>query len=116
MQWVAYTYHDQLPLAMYESVHYSFLEVPDAIAFVDIIGDNGVLRRLQGMDNYWVSDNRYGMYNDPDNYNIYEGLQAAAYSAEGLFELEIDPQPPEGAVVKRGIMIPDEHAQAIGLI
>lgn len=118
MKWIAYTYHGQLPLAQYNSDDYEFSDLPDAIAYIDIYDDTDWrVRRLQGMDNYWICANgQYGMYNDRENYNIYDGKQAVAFRIDGLFERELEIPLPETAVSKAGVMMTDEHAREIGLI
>lgn len=74
-------------------------------------------RRLQGFDNYWVHENCYGVFNDSENYDLYEGLQAIAFcdTDEGEVQLE-DPSPPEGIQILRGQMLTDEQAKTVGLL
>lgn len=71
--------------------------------------------RLQGMDNYWLTDTAYGMFNDARNYHRYEGKQAVAWSIDGTEDLGVM-FPPPGAVVFHGVEIPDADAEKLGLI
>ncbi len=75
------------------------------------------MRRLQGMDNYWVLGNEYGMTVDAENETEYEGIFAIAYEFDGHDETVLmNKEPPTEAYVIAGVMISDEDAAELGLI
>lgn len=74
-------------------------------------------RRLQGMDNYWVDGEVYGMFNDPENAEVYEGYQSVAWVYEGGAERQdrrLRPGPE--AVIFRGVQLSDRNARKVGLL
>jgi hypothetical protein len=75
---------------------------------------------LQGMDNYWLAEEHhtYGMFNDPENAAWYEGRQAVAWAwptPETCVSIA-NTDPPQGAHILRGVMLPDDLAREIGLL
>lgn len=109
-------YNGSLPLFQSELV-----ECSDVI-FVDVESTffPGQKQRLQGFDNYWVDldSSTFGVFNDPENYDIYEGYQERSYRwKQGGHELlSEDFIIPETKVVCYGIMISDDEAVELGLL
>ena len=96
---------------------FSTLPTPcNDVVFVDVM--RGSLRHtLSGFDNYWVADEHFGMFNDPGNEHVYTGLQRVAYRWSGdTQEFLTDTRVPEGALVMQGVMLPEHHARAVGLL
>lgn len=74
-------------------------------------------RRMQGMDNYWVADDCYGMFNDPENFARYDGPQAISWAYRGGVETERFPAfPPANATFYVGLMLADDDASTVGLL
>lgn len=118
MEWEALTWNGS-SLHSYSSELYQWADVPDRIVRVEVQTEYGSIRMLQGMDNYYVLPSGvYGMFNDPQNFQIYDGLQHVAYRVEGRVEVqlvaELSAEILEAA--KAGVMIPDEVARSIGLL
>lgn len=109
-------YNGSLPLFQSELV-----ECSDVI-FVDVESTffPGQKQRLQGFDNYWVDldSSTFGVFNDPENYDIYEGYQERSYRwNQGVHELlSEDSVIPESAILMQGIMMPDVEAKKIGIL
>ena len=74
-------------------------------------------RQLRGVDYYFVAEDTYGGWNDPANYDQYEGKQSAAYRLhpDGTEE-EIPFSVPRDAVIYEGYMLTDEQARFVGLL
>lgn len=99
----------------------AYWDEPSQVIWVDL-GH----RRMQGADNYWISGNRYGMWQDPENRDtmyadseIHEvAFEYFGWSEElGHQEIQLeDPTPPPDAQVWRGFMLTDEQARFVGLI
>lgn len=115
MEWTAYTYNGTPILHAYGSDVYQWEDVPDRIAFVDVFLPDGSVRRLQGMDLYFVDAERYryGMQNSPENADIYEGRQSIAYE---YTTHESEREAPISAIWRAGVMLSDEHAREVGLL
>lgn len=94
--------------------------LPDSgLLWVDIHSQSNdpTMRRLQGMDNYWVLDMEYGMTVDVENEAEYGGVFAVAYEFDGHDEtVLINKEPPASAYLIAGVLISDEDAAALGLI
>lgn len=84
------------------------------VTWVD--GGNSVV--MSGMDNYYVRGQSCGMTNDEENRDWYEGLMRVRWdwSQDGLTQSFSDGPPPAGAILHRGVMVPDEIARAVGLL
>lgn len=109
-------YNGSLPLFQSELVECS------DIIFVDVESSffPGQKHRLQGFDNYWVDLNShtFGVFNDPENYEMYEGSQYFSYrwKQSGHEILNADFVIPDSAIIVAGIMVPDETAVELGLL
>lgn len=115
MEWTAYTWHGGTGLVIWSHLYHKWTDLPDNIAFVDVFhGDTK--RRLQGMDNYWVDTECYGMFNDPDNEGIYEGKQEVAYCIVDGQEYEMTAVPWKIENARQGIQMPDDVAKMHGLL
>ena len=72
---------------------------------------------LSGFDNYWVHEDRFGIFNDEENFGWYEGEQSAGYRwPEGENAHRDDSPIPAGAKLWRGVMLPDDEAKEVGLL
>lgn len=72
---------------------------------------------LRGMDNYWLSGRAFGSFNDPENADIYDGPQAVAWRIQGGQVVRLgEKYPPSSAHVLRGVQLPDDVAETIGLL
>ena len=72
---------------------------------------------LSGFDNYWVAGDRFGIFNDEENFDWYEGEQSAGYRwPEGENAHRDDSPIPAGAKLWRGVMLPDDEAKEVGLL
>jgi hypothetical protein len=90
----------------------AYWDTPDDVVWVDLPH-----RRLQGFDNYWIDGHRYGVWNDPANFAMYDGVQAIAWEDTDGVEVELaDPTPPSTATVLRGVLLTAEQASFVGLI
>ena len=85
------------------------------VVWVDVMRD-GYRHRLQGFDNYWVHDDAFGVFNDPENAAWYPGAQALAWRWTGAGSEVIAPVVPPFAHVLRGVLLPDEVARELGLL
>ena len=131
MIWEAYYYINQLPLIKYSSIDYSYDDLPeDGLVMINIIkGDYNHL--IYGMDNYWIDNNKYGMFNNTGelaeleeeqrrlngNQEVeYIGYSNVAWSWDEQHIFLNDYQFDENIKVIKGIMLPDNIAKEIGLI
>lgn len=107
-------YNGSLPLFQSELVECS------DIIFVDVESSffPGQKHRLQGFDNYWVDLNShtFGVFNDPENYDIYEGHQERSYLWDEKGKSLLLTPAPNSAVFMFGIMITDKEAKSVGLL
>lgn len=75
--------------------------------------------QLRGMDNYWVSGDQFGMFNDPENADWYPGPQRVSYRLTGdrrhPYERLSKAAPPEAQIL-RGLMLSDSDAREVGLL
>jgi len=74
---------------------------------------------LVGFDNYWMHGMSFGVFNDTENLAWYGGnpdAQAFAFAWPKGGEVVIAPDPPQGAHVVRGVLVPDEAAWELGLM
>lgn len=72
---------------------------------------------LSGFDNYWFYGNRFGYYNDPQNYHRYIGRQEATWCWPEDNKPFRDEAPiPPGAILWRGVMMPDDEAREVGVL
>ena len=85
------------------------------VLWVDVMRD-GYRHRLSGHDNYWVHDDAFGVFNDPENREWYGGAQATAWRWTGSGSESIDPVVPRHARVLRGVLVPDDVARELGLL
>jgi hypothetical protein len=94
-------------------VDVAYWETPDAVVWVDT-----PRRRLQGFDNYWFAGNTYGVYNDPDNADMYDGAMAFAWHLDddGTEIALPETKPPANATILRGVMLTDDDARAVGIL
>lgn len=115
MQWTAYTWHGGTGLVTWSHLYHKWTDVPDNIAFVDVYyADHR--RRLQGMDNYWMDVDCFGMFNDEENAGKYEGKQWVAYAIVEGQEYEMTAVPFDIRDIRRGIQMPDDIAKIHGLL
>ena len=91
-----------------DSEHYRWGDFPMAgVLWVDVMDEHSIT--LAGMDNYWVAGRSCGMTNDPENRGWYEGAMSVRWDwhADGCGQDYSTAGPPGGAVLLRGIMLPD---------
>lgn len=90
--------------------------LPDRIIYVDLWLDGANhRRRLQGMDNYYLDGRYYGMFNDPENEDIYEGLQEVGWHLTAEGQEQGHKHTPGPSQVKKGVMIPQDLAERLGV-
>ena len=71
---------------------------------------------MSGRDVYWLAGDRFGCFNDPENYRRW-GSQASGWRwPEGENPHRDDARPPGDARVWRGVMLPDDQAREVGLL
>lgn len=90
----------------------------DGVVYVEIERD-GCKQQLRGMDNYWidVESKTFGAFNDPENADSYEGMQAIAFRWDESGHVFIgEVTAPPSAIIVHGIMLPDDRAKEIGLL
>lgn len=114
MKWTAYIFNGALPLVPYSSEAFSWYEVPDLIAYV-VVEFGTYSRRLQGFDLYYVTGNGYGVKNEAENADVYEGRQVASFVVVDGQEFE-SVAIPESAVFRAGVMLPDDAAREVGIL
>ncbi len=72
---------------------------------------------LSGFDNYWIGGERFGLFNDEENFDWYEGEQSAGWCwPEGNNPRRDDLPIPDDAIMWRGVMLPDDQAKEVGLL
>lgn len=72
---------------------------------------------LSGFDNYWVYEDRFGIFNDEENFDWYEGNQSGSWRwPAGENPQRIEEPMPAGAKLWRGVMLPDDQAEEVGLL
>ena len=71
---------------------------------------------LSGRDVYWLSGDRFGCHNDPANYPKWGRQASSWWWPDGGRPRRDDRPPPPGAVVWRGVMLPDNQARKVGLL
>ena len=117
---VDYYYQPGATIATLSRAHGPWATLPP-VGVVRVHIRHGEYRHtLQGMDNYWIDEvgSLFGMFNDPENADWYEGLQAVAWAwpRPDLCVQVANPRPPRHARVLAGVMLPDTLAHEIGLI
>ena len=71
---------------------------------------------LAGRDVYWLAGDRFGCFNDPENYRRWgHGASGWRWPAGGN-PVRDDARPPGDARVWRGVMLPDDQAREVGLL
>ena len=124
--WTVAYYCGELPLVFRGSDTWRWKDLPQGdgvttgVAWVDVL-DSGYRHRLLGKDCYWLDEasGSFGLFNDPANCAWYGGgpdAQQSAWRWTGVGSECIDPQPPASAHVLLGVMLPEEHARAVGLL
>lgn len=101
-------------------VRVAYWDDPEQVIWIDLTFPDGRGRRLLGYDNYWVSGNWYGVWQDEENighmYDL-EGRHRFAWRwTPGVGEAEAAGGPPPSARVWRGYMLTDEQARFVGLV
>ncbi len=76
--------------------------------------------QMRGYDNYWVQNNQYGLYQDPENmvtmYNqSFPGYTYTWWSSGHITKTK-DWMPPFDARIVRGVMLADSDARKVGLL
>ena len=71
---------------------------------------------LSGRDNYWVHGERFGCFNDEENYHRWGRQESAWRWPEGENPQRIEDPLPAGAKLWRGVMLPDAEAKEVGLL
>lgn len=122
LEWVVDYWSGNLPLVSFASKDipnstfvsdWSLLPIEGVIDVHFYFG--GLRHTLRGFDNYWLYGQRFGMFNDPENYDLgrsvaYEMRNEAGFDRIGEMDCPAD------AHVLRGITIDDEIAREIRLI
>ena len=105
--WSVLYWEDERPVWRWHDT-FAWEELPqENVLWVDV-WDAGYHQCLGGMDNYWLTGNLFGLFNDPENADWYSGRQAIAYRWTGTGSEEIEPNAPPGVHVLRGVMLPDD--------
>jgi hypothetical protein len=132
MNWVVRYYDGELPLISISSDDMEWYELPQTGVVDVFIEHGGYSHLLSGVDNYWLSGNFYGWYNNTGSLGEWEeeqrrvnGHEQVVYEGSMMmvFEWE-DPEQhlvigeyiPENVHVISGVMLPDELARELGMI
>jgi hypothetical protein len=132
LEWKVRYYDTELPLVEITSNDMNWDELPvNGVIEVDVI--NGRYKHtLSGMDYYWISGSKYGMFNETGsvaeieaNIRLNNGHEQVYYSGSNARMLdwegehidmgEIFPDNSTTHILK-GVMITDDEAREIGLI
>ena len=118
LSWVV-AYWEDSQVVFRGSGEFEWADLPtEDVLWVDV-RDGGFHHRLSGFDNYWVHDDAFGVFNDPENWGWYGGdpkRQAFAWEWTGVGSRTVRPGVPDGARVLRGVLVPDEVAWELGLM
>ena len=71
---------------------------------------------LAGRDNYWLAGERFGCFNDPENFHRWGRQESSWRWPEGQNPRRDDAPMPDGAKLWRGVMLPDDQARKVGLL
>jgi hypothetical protein len=133
LEWKVRYYNNSLPLVEVTSDEMEWNElVVDGVIEVDVINGR-YMHTLSGMDYYWISGSRYGMFNETGsiaeieaNIRLNNGHEQVYYSSgsnarmldwenEHIDMGDIFPDKDTTHILK-GVMITDDEAREIGLI
>jgi len=117
IKWIAYYYEGNLPLIEYHSDVWEWSSLPKTgVVYVDVFFAN-TRHRLQGLDNYWIDGNKFGVFNDKENEHIYEGHQSMTYKIENDEEICTGEGYPDPSVYTiAGVMLDDNVAKEVGVV
>ena len=80
------------------------------------ISRSGNTMILAGRDTYWIYDDRFGCFNQPENHRRWGRQQSSWRWPEGQNPQPDDAPVPDGATVWQGVMLPDNQAREVGLL
>jgi len=120
-----------LPLSGITSSEMSWEELPTENVIFIIIKKDGRTHNLYGWDNYWINGNQYGVFNNVGELGleeeqnrldggyqevVYDGLMDIYYEWADSCVLIGEKTNKDGLHILKGVMIPDNEAQELGIL